>query len=41
MSCFSQEVVEAATAVTETPSVIACSKDEDSFMFQNFSKGKT
>lgn len=36
MSSFSQEVVAAATAVTETPNVIACSKEEDSFMVSKF-----
>ena len=36
MSSLSHEVVTADTAVTETPKVIACSKDEDSFMGLNF-----
>jgi len=38
MSCFSQEVAAAEIVATETPNVMACSKDDDSFMASNFFK---
>jgi len=40
ISCFSQEVAAAETVATETPMVMACNKDVDSFIASIFSKGK-